>query len=138
MGHGQLADPLSDLVIVQCDQQKGSFLTALDRKTGKTVWKTERDELPSWGTPTIFPARARDELVTNASNFIRGYDPLTGQGTVAAGRQFEDHRAHADLRGRPDAGGERAPSGGAHLRDPRRRAGDITLPRSRREPSVAW
>ncbi len=68
-----------DLVIVQCDQQKGSFLTALDRKTGKTLWKTERDELPSWGTPTIYPGKARDELVTNASNFIRGYDPLTGK-----------------------------------------------------------
>ena len=68
-----------DLVIVQCDQQKGSFLTALDRKTGKTVWRTERDELPSWGTPTIYPGKAGAELVTNASNFIRGYDPLSGK-----------------------------------------------------------
>jgi outer membrane protein assembly factor BamB len=67
------------LVIVQCDQQKGSFLTALDRKTGETVWKTERDELPSWGTPTIYPGKDRVELVTNASNFIRGYDPMSGK-----------------------------------------------------------
>ncbi|HXK04875.1 MAG TPA: PQQ-binding-like beta-propeller repeat protein, partial [Verrucomicrobiae bacterium] len=68
-----------ELVIVQCDQQKGSFVAALERKTGKTVWKTERDELPSWGTPTIVTSKARDELVTNSSNFIRGYDPLTGK-----------------------------------------------------------
>ena len=68
-----------DLAIVQCDQQKGSFLTALDRRTGKTVWRTERDELPSWGTPTIYPGKTRAELVTNAANFIRGYDPLTGK-----------------------------------------------------------
>ena len=68
-----------ELVIVQCDQQKGSFVAALERKTGKTVWKTERDELPSWGTPTIVASKARDELVTNSSNFIRGYDPLTGK-----------------------------------------------------------
>jgi outer membrane protein assembly factor BamB len=67
------------LVIVQCDQQKGSFLIALDRKTGKTVWRAEREELPSWGTPTIVSGKARDELVTNSSNFIRGYDPLTGK-----------------------------------------------------------
>jgi outer membrane protein assembly factor BamB len=67
------------LVIVQCDQQKGSFLAALDRKTGKTVWRTERDELPSWGTPTIYPGKNRDELVTNGSNFVRGYDPMTGK-----------------------------------------------------------
>src|ERR1051326_4508789 len=66
-----------DLVIVQCDQQKGSFVTALDRKTGKTVWKTERDELPSWATPTIYAGKTRTELITNSPNFIRGYDPLT-------------------------------------------------------------
>lgn len=68
-----------DLVIVQCDQQKGSFLIALDRWTGKTVWKTERDELPSWGTPTVYVGKKGAELVTNASNFIRGYDPATGR-----------------------------------------------------------
>jgi outer membrane protein assembly factor BamB len=68
-----------DLVIVQCDQQKGSFLAALDRRTGKTVWTTERDELPSWGTPTIYPGPQRVELITNASNFIRGYDPASGK-----------------------------------------------------------
>src|SRR5262249_49916447 len=56
-----------------------SFLVALDRMTGKTVWRTERDELPSWGTPTIYQGKSRVELVTNASNFIRGYDPLTGK-----------------------------------------------------------
>jgi outer membrane protein assembly factor BamB len=68
-----------DLVIVQCDQQQGSFLIALDRATGKTVWKTERDELPSWGTPAIFAGKQRTELVTNGSKFIRGYDPMTGR-----------------------------------------------------------
>ena len=75
-----------DLVIVQCDQQKGSFLTALDRKTGKTVWKTERDELPSWSTPAIYQGKARTELITNSPNFIRGYDPLTGKELWRLGR----------------------------------------------------
>ncbi len=81
VGDGQLADYSPDLVIVQCDNQDESFVMASDVKTGKTVWKTTRKELPSWGTPTVFfqPERAgRTELVTNASNFIRGYDPDTG------------------------------------------------------------
>jgi outer membrane protein assembly factor BamB len=43
------------------------------------VWKTERDELPSWGTPTVIRTSRGEELVTNASNFIRGYDPRTGK-----------------------------------------------------------
>lgn len=74
---GTASSPIlyKDLVIVQCDQQKGSFITALDAKTGATVWRTERDELPSWGTPSVF----RAELVANGSNFIRGYDPASGK-----------------------------------------------------------
>jgi methylated-thiol--corrinoid protein len=65
---GTASSPIlyNGLVILQCDQQKGSFLTALDEKSGKTVWRTERDELPSWGTPAIFPNRTRVDLVTNA------------------------------------------------------------------------
>ena len=47
--------------------------------TGKTVWKTDRDEIPSWGTPTIVTTETGPVLVTNASNFIRGYDPRTGK-----------------------------------------------------------
>src|ERR1019366_5515003 len=31
-----------------------------------------------WGTPSIFPGKARLDLVTNGSNFIRGYDPASG------------------------------------------------------------
>jgi len=78
---GPASSPIlyGELVIVQCDQQKGSFLTALNRKTGEIVWRTEREELPSWGTPTVYPGRQRAELVTNGSNFIRGYDPATGE-----------------------------------------------------------
>ena len=78
---GTASSPIlyQNFVIVQCDQQKGSFLAALDAKTGATVWRTERDELPSWGTPAIIPTKARVELVTNGSNFIRGYDPASGK-----------------------------------------------------------
>ncbi|MGH9721741.1 MAG: PQQ-binding-like beta-propeller repeat protein [Bryobacteraceae bacterium] len=68
-----------DLVIVQCDQQKGSFLTAFDRKSGKLVWRADREELPSWGTPTVYTGKPRAELITNGSNFIRGYDPASGK-----------------------------------------------------------
>jgi hypothetical protein len=78
---GTASSPIiyKDLVIVQCDTQNESFVMASDVKTGKTVWKTIRKELPSWGTPTVVQAQGgAPELVTNASNFIRGYDPDTG------------------------------------------------------------
>ncbi|HEV3468700.1 MAG TPA: PQQ-binding-like beta-propeller repeat protein, partial [Pyrinomonadaceae bacterium] len=74
------------LVILQCDTQDDSFILALDADTGKTVWKTERDELPSWGTPTVAETPAGPELVANASNYIRGYDPRTGRELWRLGR----------------------------------------------------
>ncbi len=68
-----------DKVIVQCDTQKQDFLLALDIQSGKTLWRADREELPSWGTPNVYPGARRIEIVTNASNFIRGYDPETGE-----------------------------------------------------------
>jgi outer membrane protein assembly factor BamB len=76
----------NDLVILQCDTQTDSFLLALDAASGKTVWKTDRDELPSWGTPTVVNTSSGPALVTNASNFIRGYDPRTGKELWRLGR----------------------------------------------------
>jgi outer membrane protein assembly factor BamB len=67
-----------NLVIVQADIQKNSFIAAYDLKTGKQVWKTSRAEIPSWGTPTVYEGKARAELIANGSKAIRGYDPLTG------------------------------------------------------------
>jgi len=78
---GPASSPIiwNDRVILQCDTQEDSFLLALDAKTGAMVWKTDRRELPSWGTPTVAETAGGPELVTNASNFIRAYDPRTGQ-----------------------------------------------------------
>jgi outer membrane protein assembly factor BamB len=78
---GPASSPIiwNGLVLLQCDTQADSFVLALDGATGRTVWKTERQELPSWGTPTVVSVNGRDELVTNAANYIRGYDVRTGQ-----------------------------------------------------------
>lgn len=78
---GPASSPIiwNGMVIVQCDTQADSFLLALNAETGETVWKTDRQELPSWGTPTIVTTPAGPELITNASNFVRAYDPKTGR-----------------------------------------------------------
>jgi len=87
---GTASSPIlyKDLVIVQCDQQKDSFLIALRLKDGSTAWRTSRDELPSWATPNVHPGGADGtaELVTNAPKFIRGYDPATGRELWRLGR----------------------------------------------------
>jgi outer membrane protein assembly factor BamB len=78
---GPASSPIiwNNLVVLQVDTQADSFLLALSVETGETVWKTDRDELPSWGTPTVVSTSAGPVLVTNASKFIRGNDPRTGK-----------------------------------------------------------
>jgi outer membrane protein assembly factor BamB len=76
-------------VIVQCDTGKNSFLAAYDLRDGKPVWRTPREEVPSWGTPTVVEAGGRVELVTNATKFARGYDPETGKELWHLGRNSE-------------------------------------------------
>jgi outer membrane protein assembly factor BamB len=78
---GPASSPIiwNGLVILQCDTQADSFVLALNLETGETMWKTTREELSSWGTPTVAMTATGPELVTNASNFIRGYDPGSGR-----------------------------------------------------------
>ena len=66
-------------VIIQADQQKGSYIAAFDIADGKELWKTIRDdEISTWGTPLVVKGKAGDELITNGTK-IRGYDPKTGK-----------------------------------------------------------
>jgi hypothetical protein len=78
-GHSSSPIIYKSTVIVQGDQQKGSFVAAFDLRTGKPAWRTDRtDEISTWGTPTILSGPRGDELVTNGTK-VRGYDPSTGK-----------------------------------------------------------
>ncbi len=68
-----------DLVIVQADLQKNSYIAAFSLKNGDQVWKTVRDEIPSWGTPAIVQSKNGAQIVANGTNFIRGYDVKSGK-----------------------------------------------------------
>jgi outer membrane protein assembly factor BamB len=68
-----------DRVILQCDLSKDSFIAAYSLSDGAQLWTTPRDEIPSWSSPTVWRNSQRVEIVTNASQFARGYDPATGK-----------------------------------------------------------
>ena len=51
-GFGSSPIIYKDMVIVQCDIQKNSFVAAINLKTGKEIWRTPREEIPSWSSPT--------------------------------------------------------------------------------------
>ncbi len=68
-----------NLVILQVDTHDDSFLVALSVETGEQVWKTNREEIPSWSSPTVVTTANGAELIANGANFARGYDPRTGR-----------------------------------------------------------
>lgn len=86
-----------DLCILYYGPGKGGFLTALNKKTGKTAWKVEepdwapgersdgfrgRDDegvIGSFSTPIILEAEGRTELVMSFPMELRSYDPATGK-----------------------------------------------------------
>jgi outer membrane protein assembly factor BamB len=61
-------------VYIVNDNEKSSFIVALDKLTGKEVWKIERDEKSNWATPFIWESGKRTEIVTCGKNKVRSYD----------------------------------------------------------------
>lgn len=65
-------------LLVQCDIQGESFIAALDVNTGEEIWRTMRDEVPTWGTPTVNLGADRRQVIVNGYKHIGGYDFDTG------------------------------------------------------------
>ncbi|HWT01039.1 MAG TPA: PQQ-binding-like beta-propeller repeat protein [Pyrinomonadaceae bacterium] len=81
MGTGTSPVLYENLVILQCDEEEGkaSFIVALDKKSGKEVWRTARKVQVSWATPILVRAGKRTELIASGTEFIISYDPATGK-----------------------------------------------------------
>ncbi|HEU4767799.1 MAG TPA: PQQ-binding-like beta-propeller repeat protein [Pyrinomonadaceae bacterium] len=83
MGYGEGTSPIifENLVIVQADKElgQGSHIAALDKSTGKHVWKTARKNRASWSTPVVVQGSKRNELIASGAESVVAYDPLTGK-----------------------------------------------------------
>jgi outer membrane protein assembly factor BamB len=80
MGPGMSPLIYGDLLIVQNDLEmgEGSHIIALDRRTGRHLWKTARSHRRSWATPIVVDANGRKELIASGAESVIAYDPLTG------------------------------------------------------------
>lgn len=67
------------VVIVQCDVRGESFVAAINAKTGKEIWRKERDEHPTWCTPNIYQYNGKDYVVLNGFKHRGAYDFITGE-----------------------------------------------------------
>jgi outer membrane protein assembly factor BamB len=78
-GEGSAPTLDGDTLYVAQDSEGDSFLLALDRNTGKEIWRVPRAEESSWSQPLMLTHNGRKQLVISATNKIRAYDPATGK-----------------------------------------------------------
>lgn len=80
-GYGSSPTIYKSLLIVQGDNLTGSFIAALDRQTGKIVWRIARPTSGrhgSFATPVIAHLAGRDQLLVTGMNETRSHDPASG------------------------------------------------------------
>lgn len=79
-GFGEGGSPalVGELLIVLVDHEGPSFIAALNKDTGKTVWKQDRDEKTSWTTPLVVQHDGQTQIVVTGRNRTRAYDPKDG------------------------------------------------------------
>jgi outer membrane protein assembly factor BamB len=76
LGWGTAASPVlhGDRLYLVNDNEEQSWLLALDKRTGRQVWRVAREERSNWSTPFVWENSKRVELVTPGTGRVRAYD----------------------------------------------------------------
>ncbi len=79
-----------DKVVVLCDVQTNSFVAVFDASDGRELWRTERKDVPTWGTPTIARVNDQAQILVNGWHHSGAYD-------FAKGREIWRHDGGGDI-----------------------------------------
>ena len=80
-GHGEGASPVlhDNTVVINWDHEGDSFVVALDKRTGKELWRKTRNEPTSWSTPIVAEHNGKAQVIISATAAVRGYDLASGK-----------------------------------------------------------
>ncbi len=78
---GLAASPVqtADAVILLIDHEAPSYLIALSKADGSTLWKTDRTGRRSWSSPALVPIGGKQQIVCSSTGSVDGYAPATGK-----------------------------------------------------------
>ena len=77
-GEGSTPVLFGNSLVIVWDHQGQSFIVSLDKRTGKELWRVNRDEIDTWATPLVVAVDGRHQVIVPAMNKIRSYDLETG------------------------------------------------------------
>jgi outer membrane protein assembly factor BamB len=79
--HGPAGSPIvvGELLLIACDGTDVQFVTALNKRTGKEVWKTARDGRMAYSTPLLIEVEGKTQVVSTGGEWAIAYEPLTGK-----------------------------------------------------------
>jgi outer membrane protein assembly factor BamB len=74
-GFGHAQSPVVDdrHVYIVNDNEEHSYIAAYDKRTGKQIWRVDRNETSNWTTPLVWKNDRRTEIVTAATGGVRSY-----------------------------------------------------------------
>lgn len=78
-GYGSTPFLYKGLVIVAADNKKAGAVAALERASGKIIWKVQRPLKPNYPSPVVFNVGGRDQLFLTGCDLVTSLDPLTGK-----------------------------------------------------------
>ncbi len=78
-GEGSAPALDGDSLVLLYDHEGDSFLAALDKNTGKELWRTARPPGSSWSTPLITVVNGKKQVIVPATKFTAGYELETGK-----------------------------------------------------------
>jgi outer membrane protein assembly factor BamB len=78
-GHSSSPTLYRDALILLCDHEPSSYLLAVDKRTGKELWRADRGKgRMSYSTPLVVDTPSGPELIVNSSERVDAYDPRNG------------------------------------------------------------
>lgn len=77
-GEGSTPALYGNTLIVVWDHTGESFVTALDARTGKEIWRQKREEIDTWATPLVVQQAGRAQVIVPGMNRVQSYDLETG------------------------------------------------------------
>jgi outer membrane protein assembly factor BamB len=77
-GFGSSPAIYKQTVIVSADNKGGGAIVALERASGKVIWRVDRPSLPNYTSPIIFTIAGREQLLLTGCDLVTSLDPATG------------------------------------------------------------